>query len=215
MTTASRKRKSRGRSKKNDAMYEDMAGMVRGLFSIPFTILHLIGVAIATAIEQLMSKRMLPLVGAIVAVLGFLICAEAYWLTFGGELATNPFLPKPGIEDGASVGTLLDIITDPLAGLTLLGLTLFALFNQHIESIPFKARAQRTKYKKSGKKQFQFILWVGVTIFYIVDLYSIGHALWTGDITPPIICYSLLGLLGPEIGLAMMSVDLKEVPGHA
>lgn len=166
----------------------------------------LIGSAVAFLSRELLSHRFYPFFGGVLAVFGLALSAESYWVGLGSG---HPFIPKLGLQDGASFDSLLAVLNGPL-GIRLMFAFLVgtAVVLQVIESVPWRLKMAAKKRFK-GRGGVSFFIWVLVVGGYALDLYSCWQTYHGGGLSVPSIVYGALALIGAELGLALAEQGAK------
>jgi len=158
----------------------------------------LAGSAVAVSVRELLSSKFYPFFGGCIAILGLCLSAEAYWVGLGSGA---PFIPKMGINDGATIQSLLGVINGewPLR-LSFLVLVLMAIGLQVIESVPWRKGmgSRRRRGQKIG-----MIVWVLVGLGYILDVHSVMTTYRDDGLAIPTVVWGLLSLIGAEFGLGL------------
>ena len=158
----------------------------------------LAGSAIAVSVRELLSSKFYPFFGGAIALLGLCLSAEAYWVGLGSG---QPFIPKMGINDGATIQSLLAVLTgESWVRLSFLVLVLMAIGLQVVESVPWRKGmgGRRRRGQRIG-----MIVWLLVGLGYILDIHSVMTTYRDDGLAIPTVVWGLLSLIGAEFGLGL------------
>jgi len=162
---------------------------------LPFA---LAGSAVAVSVRELLSSKFYPFFGGAIAILGLCLSAEAYWVGLGSG---QPFIPKMGINDGATIQSLLAVVNGEWpVRLSFLVLVLMAIGLQVVESVPWRKGmgSRRRRGQRIG-----MIVWLLVGLGYILDVHSVMATYRDDGLAIPTIVWGLLSLIGAEFGLGL------------
>ena len=159
----------------------------------------LAGSAVAVSVRELLSSKFYPFFGGAIAILGLCLSAEAYWVGLGGG---TPFIPKMGIEDGATIQSLLSVLTgDTGTRLSFLILVGMAIGLQVIESVPWRKGMAGNRRRRGNR--IGIVVWLLVGLGYALDVHSVTTTYRDDGLAIPTLAWGLLSLIGAEFGMGL------------